>query len=470
MPEFKNEKKEKCGVFGVVAADGKEVAHLIYEGLLALQHRGQESAGISVLSDGKIITHRGMGVVLNVFDDATLDKLAGSIGIGHTRYSTCGTSIIENAQPFTISAPRYELAVALNGNITNYDALKSELQATGEVFTSTTDTELIARLFSRALQETDDIFEAMNRVMGKLDGSYSLLILTNDGRIICVRDPLGFKPLCIGKNGDGTLFVASETCALDSSGAKFEREIESGEMVILSRKGIEARVLRTSERRAHCMFEYVYFARGDSYFENIPIYAVRERLGRVLARLYPVDADVVVPIPDSGRSAATGYSLESKIPMREGLMKNRYIFRTFILPQQQKREYEVKLKLNPMKEIVAGKRVVLVDDSIVRGTTIRNIVKLLKDAGALEAHLRITCPPIISPCYMGIDFPTHKELIAANLSVEEIRKKTGADTLGYMTLEGLVESIGLAKTELCMACLTGEYPIKYAPKREIEVA
>jgi amidophosphoribosyltransferase len=452
--------RESCGIFGVYSEDKAEhVAKAIYEGLIALQHRGQESAGISVFDGSRVKTHRGMGVAFQVFGSRELQSLAGYAGIGHVRYSTTGASAIENAQPFFLQSPKISFAIALNGNIINYRALKATLEDKGYVFTTTTDTELVAHLLAAEFAKSEDLFAAFKALMKQLDGSYSLLLLTEKGRIAACRDPMGFKPLCLGRRRDAHV-LASETVALDAVGAGFVRELEPGEVLVISNKGIESRVLQQC-RHAHCMFEYVYFARPDSVFEGgISINQVRENLGRILAELYPVAADVIVPVPDSGRSAAVGYSLATGLPVREGLMKNRYIFRTFILPSKEQREYSVRLKLNAVRSIVEGKRVVLIDDSIVRGTTQKKIVKLLKEAGAKEVHVRISCPPIIAPCFMGIDFPTYEELIAANKSVEEIRKTIGADSLGYMTLDGLVRAIGLPREELCMACLNKEYPVK----------
>ncbi|MEM3400300.1 MAG: amidophosphoribosyltransferase [Candidatus Micrarchaeia archaeon] len=452
--------REKCGVFGIFSKD-QLVSQYIYHGLMALQHRGQESAGIAVFDGKEIRVHKGMGLVSSVFGAQELQYLYGHVGIGHTRYSTTGASDIQNAQPFVFRGPKIGMAVALNGNILNYPELKEELEKKGHIFTTTTDTEVIAHLLAR--ETKSDYFSAFKKIMKKLDGSYSLVVLTDKGEIIAARDPKGFKPLCIGKTNSLSA-VASESSALDALDIPFLREIKPGEVVILKEK-IRAKRLVREKAYAHCMFEFVYFARPDTIFEGKTPLLVREELGRTLARLYKVKGDVVVPIPDSGRSAAIGFSEESGIPLSEGLIKNRYIWRTFIMPYQKNRESSVKLKLNPVKAVLKGKEVVVIDDSIVRGTTMKKIAKLLRDAGAKKIHLLITCPPIIAPCYMGIDFPSYEELIASGKTIEEIRKTIGVDTLNYMTIEGLVKSIGIDRKNLCMACLTGEYPTRKKPAR-----
>ncbi|MBI4399337.1 amidophosphoribosyltransferase [Candidatus Micrarchaeota archaeon] len=448
--------KGKCGVFGI--ASDREIALDIYAGLMALQHRGQESCGIATFDGSSLRVHRDMGLVGEVFDDKKLQGLLGNRGIGHVRYSTTGGSLFENAQPFYFKAPKVEIALGFNGNLTNYNSLKERLEEEGRIFTSTTDAEVIAHLIAKELSKSNDVFEVVKNALSQLEGAYSLTILTGDGKVVAARDPLGFRPLCLGKRKDGYV-VASETAALDAVEAEFVREIEPGEIVIIDDKVSSKKALK-GNRRAHCMFEFVYFARADSIFEGKDIYDVRERLGKKLAELYKLDVDVVVPIPDSGRSTAYGYSVASGKRMAEGLIKNRYVYRTFIMPTVKGRKSSVKLKLNAVRSIVKGKKIALVDDSIVRGTTINKIAQLLRSAGAKEIHLLISCPPIISPCYMGIDFPTKKELIASGKSVEEIKKEIGVDSLNYMTIEGLIEAIGLPKNNLCTACLTGEYPVK----------
>ncbi len=464
------EKKEECGLFGIASPDS-QVAMDVYTGLMALQHRGQESAGISTFDGSRVRVTVGMGLVSNVFDEKKLQYLFGKIGMGHVRYSTTGSSNIENAQPFLFKAPALTLALALNGNILNYYDLKEELEKKGHIFISTTDTELIAHLLAKELHgdKNGDLFDAVKNVMAKLDGAYSVLILTDKGQLVAFRDPKGFKPLCMGEK-DGATIIASETVGLDVLDAKFVREIEPGEMVVVNGT-IEEKRLFYENSHAHCMFEYVYFSRPDSIMEGKSVGAVRERLGHVLSNLCKAKLDVVVPVPDSGRSCALGFSnATGNVPFAEGLVKNRYVWRTFIQPSDRMRKAALKLKLNPVRSVVEGKSVGLVDDSVVRGNTMAKVVKLLREAGAKEVHLLVSCPPVIAPCYMGVDFPTYKELLAANQTVPEIEKTLGVDSLTYMTLGGLVEAIGLPKTDLCMACLTDEYPTKTNPKEKKHVS
>jgi amidophosphoribosyltransferase len=457
-----SELREKCGIIGVAARE-KHVAVDLYNGLVALQHRGQESAGISVFDGINVANKKGMGLVTQVFTEKELQGLYGTVGIGHVRYSTTGSSVIENAQPFFLKGQKKKLAVALNGNIVNYSELKKELEAKGIVFSSTTDTELIAQMLSLEMHKEQEVFEAVKAVMEKLDGAYCVLALSSEGEIIAFRDPKGFKPLCLGKRGDD-LIIASETCALDAIDAKLVKEIGAGEAVVIKDGALEEKKL-FSEQTAHCMFEYVYFARPDSVVNRVEVFKVRENLGRELARMYGEKGiDVVVPVPDSGRSAAYGFAEENGFKFAEALIKNRYVWRTFIMPSDTDRKASVKLKLNPIRSIVEGKRVALVDDSIVRGNTMGKIVSLLKDAGARDVHVMVSCPKIIAPCYMGTDFPTYKELIATRHSTEEIAEKIGADSVNYMSLEGLVKAIGLPRERLCMACLTDVYPTKQRPR------
>lgn len=463
MP-FGETARECCGVFGVHAMSNIQIAKVIYNGLVALQHRGQEAAGISVFDGKDIRTHRGLGTANEALPEKALQPLFGHTGIGHVRYSTTGIPSLDNAQPFFLPAPKVQIALAFNGNLLNYEELKEKLEGRGHIFTTTADTEVIAHLFAREVRDSDDLFEVVKRVMAQLQGSYSMLFLTDRGELIAARDPYGFKPLVMGQT-DEFWVVASEKPALDACAATFVRSIEPGEIVLFNGKP-ESRRPFISDRKARCMFEYVYFSRPDSAFDGISVYTSRIRMGEALAKLYPVKADVVIPVPESGRTAALGYSRASGIPLAEGLMKNRYVHRTFIQPGQRSREAAVKLKLNPIREVLEGKKVVMVDDSIVRGTTTRQIVQLVKSAGATEVHLRITCPPIIAPCYMGVDFPTSQELVAASLSVGEIGKLLGTDSLGYLTLDALEKSIGLGETELCLACLTSKYPIE--PKRKLQ--
>ncbi len=469
-PEFCDfGKKEECGVFGISAPDS-QVALDIYSGLMALQHRGQESSGIATFDGHGIRQTAAMGLTSQVFNEKKLQYLFGKIGIGHVRYSTTGSSSIENVQPFIFRAPTLTLAVALNGNILNYEELKDKLESKGHIFISTTDTELIAHLLARELHgnANPDLFDAMKAVMEKLDGAYSILILTDKGQMCAVRDPKGFKPLCLGEK-DGATIVSSETCGLDVLDAKFVREIEPGEMIVVN-GSLESRRLFYEPSHAHCMFEFVYFSRPDSVWEGQVVGDVRERLGAQLAKQCKAKLDVVVPIPDSGRSCALGFSKATGVPFSEGLVKNRYVWRTFIQPSDRMRKAALKLKLNPVRSVIAGKRVGLVDDSIVRGNTMTKVVKMLREAGASEVHLLVSCPPVIAPCYMGVDFPTYKELLAANHSIPEIEKILGVDSLTYMTINGLVEAIGLPKEDLCMACLTDEYPTKTNPKEKHHIS
>jgi len=454
---------DKCGVFGIVSRDS-HVASTIYDGLLSLQHRGQESCGMATFDGNEIRIHKEMGLVSEVFNERILQYLLGKRGIGHIRYSTTGSSTIENAQPFYYRAAKMPLAVGLNGNITNYELLREELEKRGHVLSSTTDTEVIAHLLGNELEKTSDMGKALRGLMGKLEGAYSLVILTGRGHVIGLRDPLGFRPLCIGRrNGDH--IIASESAALDAIGASFEREVRPGEAIIIG-NGLEAKRLASSPSTAHCMFEWVYFARPDSVIGGQLVGEVRERLGRMLGKLYPLKVDLVVPIPDSGRSAAFGYSLETGVKFGEALIKNRYVWRTFILPSQAKRANSVRLKLNPVRQMIQGKRIAVVDDSLVRGTTLRKITSLLRNAGAEEVHILLSCPPILSPCYMGVNFPTYQELAAHNKTIEQIRQELGADSLNYMSIEKLVEAIGLPRKSICLACLTGEYPVKiHSPSR-----
>ncbi|MBI5229250.1 amidophosphoribosyltransferase [Candidatus Micrarchaeota archaeon] len=455
---------EKCGVIGAAARE-KNVAIDLYNGLIALQHRGQESAGISVFSGVSIYNKKAMGLVSHVFSEQELQGFYGTVGIGHVRYSTTGSSVIENAQPFYLRGQKKKLAVALNGNIVNYVELKQELEQKGIIFTTTTDTELIAQMLSLEMHESEEenVFGAAKAVMEKLDGAYCVLALSSEGELIAFRDPKGFKPLCLGKHG-GDFVIASETCALNIMDARLLKEIEPGEAVLIKDGVLESRKL-FSEQTAHCMFEYVYFSRPDSVVNGVEVFKVREELGRTLARMHGGKGiDVVVPVPDSGRSAAHGFAAESGLRFAEGLIKNRYIWRTFIMPDDSARKASIKLKLNPVRSLIEGKRVALVEDSLVRGNTMGKIVSLLKETGAREVHVMISCPKIIAPCHMGIDFPTYRELAAAKNSVEEIREKIGADSLNYMNIEGLVKAIGLPRESLCVACLTDEYPTKQRPR------
>lgn len=448
-----------CGIIaftGCCSDDDCGCVSQILDGLLSLQHRGQESAGVSVLSDsGKISTIKAMGLVSSL--DAS--KLSGTRGIGHVRYSTTGSSTIENAQPFVSTDGSF--AVAFNGNITNYASLKESLPGK---FDTTSDCDVIIRLLEGSLKKKHGLTDALKRLCLSLEGSYSIVVLFRDGTITALRDPLGFKPLSLGKVGSGGYAFASETCALDSISASEIGDVLPGEAIVVSPDGrIERTIVAPEKRHAHCMFEFVYFARPDSVIEGRPVYLVRELLGEALASANCVNGGIVVPVPDSGRCCAAGFSCKTGIPMKEGLMKNRYIHRTFIMPLRESRERGVAKKINPIRGVLSGKEVVLIDDSIVRGTTMRKIVGAVRKAGATKVHVRISCPRIIAPCYMGIDFPTYGELAAAtgdggDGSEEEIRKNIGADTLKYNTLESLKAAIAL--DDLCMACLTDKYPVK----------
>jgi amidophosphoribosyltransferase len=447
-------------VFGVYAP-GEDVARLTFYGLYALQHRGQESAGIATGSgkdDFKLRT--GMGLVSQVFDEEDLAYLKGHIAIGHTRYSTAGGSLVCNAQPIIVrdhdsGAP---IAIAHNGNLTNADVLHEDLAGMGVTFETTADTELIAHLLALAPAGTWE--ERFHYVMRRIEGAYSLVIMTRD-TLFAMRDPMGVRPLCIGRldNGAGWV-VASESCALDHLGVPFEREVAPGEVVQIDASGIRSFFpVAPARKLAACTFEYMYFARLDSRLSGKLLYAAREEMGAQLAREYPVEADMVMGVPESAIAAAVGYARESGIPFREGLVKNRYVGRTFIQPDQRLREVGVSLKFNALADVLRGKRVVVVDDTIVRGTTTPRVISLIRKAGAREVHVRITAPPIVSPCFFGVDMATKWELIAANKSVEEIRQHIGADTLGFLSLEGLVGATGQPGNTLCNACFTGKYPI-----------
>lgn len=458
--------RDKCGVVGLVAR-AADVAGPLYYALMALQHRGQESCGVAVLRTAEpkpeLQVHKGMGLVESVLAPDKMTQLQGSVGIGHVRYSTTGASALENAQPFVVQGQHGPLALGHNGDIPNSDGLKEDLQKRGWAFMTGSDSEVALRLIANELADVPNPVRAIRATMQKLQGSYAFVILIGD-KVYGVRDPYGIKPLCYGETDDGHI-VASESVALDSVGARLVRDLEPGEILELSREGVKSFEGPRADPKAHCMFEYVYFARADSVIDTRPVYDVRLALGRNLAGEAPVDADVVVAVPDSGRSHALGFSEASGIPYQEGLMKNRYVHRTFIMPGQQHRQSSVHLKLNAVPSVVKGKRVVLVDDSIVRGTTMRRIVRLLRDAGASEVHVRIGSPPITAPCYLGIDFKDRKQLIAADRSVDDIRAYMGADSLAYLSHDGLVKAIGMRRQDLCMGCLTGEYPVPVPGER-----
>lgn len=444
---------ESCGIFGVYAP-GIDVARLTFFALYALQHRGQESAGIATTEGNKIHVHTGMGLVSQVFAEDDLSHLTGPIAIGHNRYSTTGSSRAINAQPIFLEAGSGSLALGHNGNIINAKFLQDELYQLGYDFHTTTDSEVIGNLVLSAPEE--DWADKIKYAMHRLQGAYSLVIIADD-KLFGVRDPMGVRPLCLGTIDSGWV-IASESCALDHIGATFVREIEPGEIVVIDRSGVKS-FKEEGERRALCVFEYIYFARPDSLIQGKLIYPARQAMGKILAREYSVAADIVMGVPDSATAAGLGYSEASGIPYCEGLLKNRYVGRTFIEPDQRLRELGVKLKFNPLAEVIRGKRLVVVDDSIVRGTTTPRVVSLLRKAGAREVHLRICAPPIRYPCFFGVDMATRWELIAAHKTVAEIRDFLGADSLGYISLDGLIEAVALPRETLCLACFTGDYPI-----------
>ena len=458
---------EECGVFGAYDFDGEDVASTIYYGLFALQHRGQESCGIAVSDTngpkGKVMSYKDMGLVNEVFNPENLEKLKGNIGVGHVRYSTAGSSVRENAQPLVLNYVKGTLGMAHNGNLLNAVELREELSYTGAIFQTTIDSEVIAYLIARERLKVGTVEEAVKNAMLKIKGAYSLVVMS-PRKLIGARDPFGFKPLCIGKR-DNTYFLSSETCALDTVGAEFVRDVLPGEVVTITSKGIESDTSLCQKNTARCIFEYIYFARPDSKIDGMGVYESRINAGRILAKTHPVDADLVVGVPETGNPAALGFSLESGIPYGNAFIKNNYVGRTFIKPKQAQRESSVKVKLNVLKEAVAGKRVVMIDDSIVRGTTSARIVSLLKNSGAKEVHVRISSPPFKHPCYFGTDIPSEDQLIATGKTVDEICKIIGADSLGYLEVDRLSEMI-CGGTGFCDACFTGNYPMD-PPTRDI---
>jgi amidophosphoribosyltransferase len=443
---------DHCGVFAVYGHP--EAAKLTYLGLYALQHRGQESAGIAASDGLTMVNRKGMGHVAEVFTEDVINGLPGHAAIGHTRYSTAGDTDLKNAQPLIVSCQKGRVALAHNGNLVNASAIRRELESRGDIFQTTSDSEVILHYFARS--KHTGIPEALADALDRVVGAYSLVVLLKDS-VIGARDPRGFRPLTLGRIDDGYV-IASETCAFDLINATPQREVEPGEMVILNDRGVTSLRFAPPVQPAHCIFEHVYFSRPDSVVFGRSVQTSREMLGRLLAREHPVAADLIVPVPDSGVSAAIGFSEVSGIPLRFGLIRNHYVGRTFIEPRQAIRDFGVKLKLNPVRSLLQGKRVVLVDDSIIRGTTSRKIVRIVREAGATEVHMRISCPPTVSPCYYGIDTPTKKELIASTHSVEEIRQYIGADTLGYLSLEGLRQAVADTQGHYCLACYTANYP------------
>ena len=447
---------DKCGI---VAVASREPANRdLYYALRILQHRGQESAGIAVYDGGETRSRRGMGLVHEVFSPEDLDKLLGNVGIGHVRYSTTGSSVIDNAQPIVVSTAHGDIALGHNGDIVNAGLLRDELTRKGWAFMTTSDSEVIVRLLANELTKSGDVKRALKEFTRRLIGAYSLVIMIN-GTAYAVRDPLAIRPLCIGYK-DGAYMATSESVVFDTLGFKFVRDLKPGEIVELHPDRVESFRLPHPTNTAHCMFEWVYFARPDSVLDGRLVYDARVKIGQQLAREYPVEADIVVPVPESGRAQAQGYSQASGLPVVEGLIKNRYIERTFIMPEQADREVGVLLKLNPIKSAVKRKRIVLVDDSIVRGTTIKKIVRILREAGAREVHLRIGCPPIVAPCYLGIDMKTRDQFIANDRTVEEIRTFVGADSLGYLSMPGLIRALNHSREDICFGCLTAIYPVE----------
>jgi amidophosphoribosyltransferase len=460
---------DECGVVAIFAHP--EAEKLAYLGLHALQHRGQESAGI-VTSDGlSLKPHKAMGLVADIFTEDVLAKMRGTLAIGHTRYSTAGDSALLNAQPILVQSNKGAMAVAHNGNLTNAADVRRRLERQGSIFQTNSDTEVIVHLIAMSKEQT--LLEAMGDALRRVEGAFSLVMMSPD-RIFAARDPRGFRPLAMGRipvlegQKEDTVVFASETCAFDLIGATYERDVKPGELVVVGPEGITSHFYATAASQSSCIFEHVYFSRPDSMVFGRPVQTSREELGRQLAREAPVEADIVVPVPDSGVTAAVGYAAESGIPFRFGLIRNHYVGRTFIEPSQSVRDFGVKLKLNPVRALLEGKRVVLIDDSIVRGTTSRKIVRMIRNAGAKEVHMRISCPPTISPCFYGVDTPSKNQLIAANKSVEEIRDYIGAESLSYLSLEGLKKACGEGeKTSYCSACYTGSYPTTIVDVEEI---
>lgn len=450
-----DELKEECGVFGIFGH--AEAANLTYLGLYALQHRGQESAGIAA-ADGHVVTvARGMGYVADIFDDRTLSGLTGRSAIGHTRYSTAGESRLANAQPFLIDCVHGQMSICHNGNLVNAGEIRRDLVSKGSIFQTSSDTEVVLHLYARSTATSQE--QAAIESLAQVRGAYSILMMSPD-RLIAARDPHGFRPLAIGRLGDAWI-VCSETCALDLIQATYVRDVEPGEVVVITANGLTSHKPFPPAPRSHCVFEHVYFARPDSYVFGRSVNEARTAMGRRLAEESMVEADVVVPIPDSGVCAAIGFSEMSGIPMRMGLIRNHYVGRTFIQPQQSIRHFGVRVKLNPVRSILEGRRVVLVDDSIVRGTTSRKIVKMVKAAGAREVHMRISCPPTISPCFYGVDTPRRSELIAATHTLEEIRTYLDADSLAYLSLDGMLQAVTPDRSQYCTSCYTGTYPIEF---------
>ncbi len=455
--------KHYCGVFGIFGHPN--AAQLTYYGLYALQHRGQESAGIASYDGNQFRVHKGMGLVPQIFDGEVLNGLVGTTAVGHTRYSTTGSSHLRNAQPLTVDCARGQIAIAHNGNLTNAAHLRDELEAKGSIFQTTVDSEIILHLLA---QPDNGKESTLVNSIRRIEGAFSLVIMT-ENELIGVRDPHGFRPLSLGKVGDSWV-LASETCAFDLIQAKFVRDIEPGEIVIINKDGVKSiNAFPEQKRRAFCIFEYVYFARPDSNIAGRNVYKARVEMGRELAREFPIQADIIVPVPDSGNCAGLGYSLESGIPYEMAFVRNHYVGRSFLQPSQLIRDFNVRVKLNLVTDLVKGKRVVIVDDSIVRGTTCKTRVNNLKEAGAKEVHVLVSCPPHMNPCVYGIDFPDRNKLMAANYSIDEIRRYLNADSLYYLSQDGMVKATGLPKESFCMACYDGNYPVPYDLRVDKEI-
>ncbi len=447
--------REECGVCGIFGH--QDAAKLAYFGLYALQHRGQESAGIVVSDGSRVSQFKGMGLVHEVFSEEVLQGLIGHMAVGHVRYSTTGASVLGNAQPFTAIHRGMSLAVAHNGNLVNIRSLRDDLEEQGSIFQSTMDSEVVVHLVARFSHL--GLEQAIAETVKRIQGAYSLLLMTED-KLVAFRDPQGFRPLCLGRLNNGAYIVASETCALDLVEAQYERDIEPGEVVTIDKDGLHSFFPQPRQQEKYCIFEHVYFARPDSDIFGINVYKSRKRMGQILARECKMDADFVMPFPDSGNYAAIGYSQESGIPLEMGVIRNHYVGRTFIQPTQSMRDFSVRVKLNPVRSFLKGKRVIIIEDSIIRGTTGRSRVRALRQAGAKEVHMLISCPPTRFPCFYGIDFPSGGELIAASQTVEEIREYLNLDTLYYLSLEGLVEATGYSIDSFCRACFDGQYPVK----------
>lgn len=452
---------EECGVFGIYDNDGLDISRLTYYGLFALQHRGQESCGISVNNDGNITSYKDIGLVSEVFgNDNILEDMKGTMAVGHVQYSTKGTSLGQNAQPLVLKYKKGTMVLAHNGSIANASEIREELESTGAIFQTTTDSEIIAYMIAKERLNCNSIQSAVHKFMPKIKGSCSLIVMSPK-KLMASRDIYGLRPLCLGKIKN-SFIISSETSALNAIGAEYIRDIEPGETIYIDNEGLHC-ITTEKYSRKMCIFEYIYFARPDSNIESINVYESRKEAGKILAKQDPVDADMVIGIPDSGIVAAIGYAEQSGIPYGEGLVKNRYIGRTFIKSSQAEREVAVRLKLNVLKENVKGKKIVMIDDSIVRGTTSANIVNMLRDAGAIEVHMRVCSPPFIYPCYFGTDIPDQKSLIACNYTIEEIKNMIGADSLGYLNVDNLTDIVKQRNGEFCSACFTGDYPV-YIPE------